>query len=191
MDKHTEDKIQECWDKALHDYGTGYIFEQRANRYRRRLKILNFLGIAVPASAGALFLSFETSLYSIVAPIAGVLGLAELIGSIWSLTNKWSDIYAYALESMTSNYNLAEDYKRLAKNHDLSNFSFQFEIIQVRDQIRRDSDYKQGITEDEKRMGMRAALRERQLKCATCDEMPKSMEPSDCDTCGNFKRRKW
>jgi mobilome CxxCx(11)CxxC protein len=53
-----EKKIkQTCWDNAIHSYGTGYIFQQRAALFRNRIKLLTFLGIVVPLSIGSIVMS--------------------------------------------------------------------------------------------------------------------------------------
>lgn len=183
---------QKCWDRALEAYGTGHIFEQRAICFRRRLRILTFLGIAVPATIGSIVLSFEKFLLlPYLIGIAGILLSLQLIGSIWSLVARWDDSYAYALESLTANHRLSSSYQRLAENpsSELADFQLRFDLLEKEDQLRSTEDYKQGITEEEKRAGMRAALRRFRRPCAACEEVPVSMDPSNCEVCGNFRRR--
>ena len=182
----------QCAIKALEAYGTGYIFEQRAARFRNRLRILAFLGIAVPASVGFIVLSINNlSALSVVVPIAVVLGFVELIFSIWSLAARWEDTYSYALESLASNYRLSNTYNTLVINPpaDLPTFRLRYELIEKEDEFRQEADLKQGITDEERRMGMRAALRQFQRSCAHCGKTPVSMTSTDCPVCGDFKRR--
>ena len=42
------------------------------------------------------------------------------------------------------------------------------------------------VTDKEKRIGMRFGLRELSRKCVGCNEIPLSMNTSNCDICGNF-----
>jgi mobilome CxxCx(11)CxxC protein len=183
---------QACWNKALEAYGTAYIFEQRAFRVQKRLTMLSFLGIAVPAAMGAVVLSFNlsSSLFNTAVALAGILGLVELLGSIWSLAAGWQESYSYALESLGHNHHLSNRFKNMAQTaSEDPAFIQQYELITREDEIRSTNDNKQGISDMEKRMGMRAALRQFQRECAHCGEVPASMEASDCEVCGNFKRR--
>ncbi len=179
------------WDEAIHTYGTAHIFEKRAGQLKHRLKILTFLGIVVPTVAGSVFLSFgvgNSVLTTILGTIAGILGTLQLVGSIWSLTAGWENDLSYALESMTSNYRLAYDYENIAHNppSDFDSLKSRFSLLEVENRTRSDSDNKRVIKEIEKRRGMHAALRQHQRACVECGEVPKSMEPSDCNVCGRF-----
>jgi mobilome CxxCx(11)CxxC protein len=191
----TVDTIRsECWEQALYNYGTAHIFEQRTQIYGRRLKALTFLGIIVPVIIGGVVLSFgieNEDFYSKLLFAAGVFSVIQLMGSVWSLSYGWQDKYSDAKESITANHKLSNEYQKLAKNPHIPNFELRFEVLQAQNQSRRDSDYKQEITEEEKRMGMRAGLRKLKRECSTCGKVPTSLEPSGCDTCGNFKRRTW
>ena len=60
----------------------------------------------------------------------------------------------------------------------------------IDDEHKRRVDQLSNITDEEKRMGMRATLRQFQRECANCKQTPVSMVPSECGVCGNFKRRK-
>lgn len=181
-----------CWDRALESYGTAFIYEQRALRLRRQLRILTYLGMVVPGAVGLVVLSFgNPSFLPIVLIVAGILGLVQFLGSVWSVVSRWDDSYAYALESVTSNYYLSDKYRELGEDppSDLSAFETRLASLEKVDRPRRDADYRQGVTKEEKRMGMRAGLHKFQRECAQCGKAPPSMEPSGCDVCGNFKRR--
>ncbi len=180
---------QQCWDKAVHSYGTGYIFQQRAAILKNRIKILTFFGIAVPLSIGSIVMSFgqHQKILATALIIAGILGMLQLVGSAWSLVAKWDDSYSYSLEATSANYRLSHAYKKLAESSSLD--KSRFDLLEQEDQSRMDMDYKQGISENEKREGMRAALKQFQRTCVQCKQVPFSMKPSNCDVCGNFKRK--
>ena len=191
MNKKAVDGIRlKCWDRAFEAYGTGYIFEHRAGCLRVRLKVLAFLGIIVPASIGSIVLAFGTSpaWLPYLVGIAGALGVVQLGGSVWSLTARWEDAYTGALESLSSNHRLSNSYQRLAENppDDVVEVRWRFGLLEKEDELLQDVDYKRGISEKEKRRGMRAALRKYQRECAGCNEIPVSMKPSKCDVCGSF-----
>ena len=178
-----------CWDRALEAYATGYIFEKRANRLRLRLRFLTFLGIVVPVIAGSILLNFgEIVLSPFFLVPAGILGVIQVAGSLWSLVARWDDAYGYAVESLNDNYRLSNNYQKIAENppDEKSKLQMQFDLIEREDRYRSAEDYKQAISEKEKRKGMRAALRKFQRACAHCNEVPVSMYPSDCPVCGQF-----
>ena len=183
---------QKCWDRALQTHGSAHVFELRSNRFRNRLRILTFFGIAVPATIGSVVLSSKNAdLSAVLLFIAGFLGLVQLIGSIWSLVSHWDESYSYARESLTSNYQLSNKYQKMAENppSDPAVLQLQFDLLEKEDQFRYAQDSKQGISEEEKRLAMRAGLRQFQRPCTQCSTVPSSLEPTDCGVCGDFKRR--
>ena len=178
-----------CWDKAVHTYATGHIFEDRARSLGRKTRSLEFLGLVVPVAMGGIVISFGTNFRyeSITLAVAGILGTIQLIASVWALVASWRDNYAYAHESMNSNYRLAENFEELASNPPSKpEAESKYQTLKAEDKVLRRRDQRQEITEKEKRKGMRAALRKYQRECAGCGEVPKSMSPSNCDVCGNF-----
>lgn len=181
---------QECWNQALRCFGTAYVFEQRANRLRRNLRLLTFLGIAVPLSIGSIILSFgaNISILPYILVGAGLLSCAQLIGSAWSLSAKWDDGLAYAIRSNSTNKNLALRYRDLGTTppQDAHTLDLQYQLLQSEYRRQSDDDETKGVTESEKRMAMRAGLREFRRSCNTCGIIPTSMIASNCDTCGQF-----
>jgi mobilome CxxCx(11)CxxC protein len=109
---------EQCWDHAIHTFGTGFIFETRTKKLRISLRWLTFLGVAVPVAIGGIVLSFGTK--SVALPYllgaAGILAVAQLVLSVWSLVAAWNDNLAYAIESARSNYRLATRYEDLGRN---------------------------------------------------------------------------
>lgn len=180
----------QCWDNAIHDFGTAYVFECRARILRKRLFSLTFLGVIVPIFIGGIVTTYGTKFQYIgaILTMGGILGIIQLVASVWALVAKWDDQYAYAQESMASNYNLSDKYKNLAQNPPpkLDEFRGQLAFIDTENKRRSEGDYKQSISEREKRMGLRAALRKFQRACVGCKNVPASMTPTSCDICGNF-----
>lgn len=181
---------QRCWDEALYSFGTAYIFVQRANRHRILRRILSFLGIVVPLTMGSIYLSFNTypQLLAVIFVVAGILGTIQLIASAWSLSAGWEETYTYSLEASAANYSLASRFEKLAQSpvFTFDQFKIAFDLLEVENSIRSEQDTKQGITDKEKRKGMRQALWKYRRPCAQCNSVPMSMHPTNCSVCGNF-----
>ena len=186
-----QNKLREqCWNEALKTFGTGYLMERRAKRFRRALRILTFLGIGVPVLIGGVVLSFgfDFPYRDFVVGTAAVVLIAQLVVSVWALVAGWEDAHAYATSSASDNYSLSSRFRDLGNNPPPSypNFRQQFDWLQVENRHRAELDYQQGISDKEKRSGLRAGLREFRKPCVECEKIPTSMRPSACDVCGNF-----
>ncbi len=188
------DKIrQQSWDRALHSFGTGHIFQRRADLLRDRLKYLSFSGLIVPLLVGGVVLSFGTDYkyVHVVLTVAGIASVAQLALSAWALTSDWQNSYAYAIESSTANRRLSKRFETLGSNppKDLPNLQKEYQLLEVEDQARRDLDSQRGLTSQEERAGMRVALRKFRRECASCGEVPQSTQPTTCSVCGKFPNR--
>jgi mobilome CxxCx(11)CxxC protein len=178
----------EMWKAAVHAYGTAYIFERRANSLRRLLRVLSFVSFGVPIVIGALVLSYGTNLDTlpVLVGIAGAVGLLQTTVSLWALVAGWVDAYGYAIRSVAANANFAQRYEALTKQSSSAGETTRLALLHVEDLARQEEDWKQGITDREKRMGMRAALRKYQMKCAGCHQVPVDMRPTTCGVCGDY-----
>ena len=176
--------------EALHCFATAHVFEVRANILRQRIRMLTFLGIVVPATVGLTFMSFggNSMLTTALVVLGSLLLILQLIGSVWSLVQRWDDNFAYALESMSANRSFHEQFKELASDAlGEAEANLRYQLLQRESQARSKEDEKQGFTENEKRMGMCAGLRHLQRECAACHQVPTSMTPTACSVCGNFR----
>ena len=184
------DKLRRCADEALKAHGTAYIFEKRAAKIRLRIMVLSFLGIAGPASVGAIIstysLDYKTTKWVLL--IAGTIAIVQLLLSVWSLVSCWNDKLAYYLESKSSNYNLSSQYQKLFQNASISNLGFDSElsVLDREAEIRAALDNNHDVSDKEKRMGMRYGLRRYQRPCASCNEVPTDMKSTKCGVCGNI-----
>ena len=184
---------KDCWDKALFAFGTAWIFEQRASKLKRRLSVLTFLGIVVPAAIGLLYMSSVGVLlkqsFTMILWFALLVGLFQLIGTLWGLVAGWGESYSYAVKSIDSNTRFRFKYEALAR-HAPPELEPRFWALLDQDTDRTISDELAGITDQEKRAGMRIALFHYQRKCAGCHRVPKSTEPTRCGVCGDFPSSK-
>lgn len=177
-----------CNDNALHCFGTAYMFEKHAKSIRRKITFLTFLGIAAPATVGAFIGTFNLSpnVTKFVLVLAGLISILQLIFSIWALASGWNDHLSYYLESKSANYRLADEYTQLANIISISQTEFdtKLQVLETEGKLRNDLDNRHDITDKEKRMGMRAGLRQYRRLCAGCSTMPSSMKPTNCGVCG-------
>jgi mobilome CxxCx(11)CxxC protein len=183
----------EAHQLAQHATATAYIFEVRANRLRRNLNRLTFVGVGVPVAVGAIVLAYGTKLGALdwLVPIALGVGCVQLVVFVWSVVAKWVDCYDNALRAVVTNRSLAHRYESLGKREslDLSEFESQLELLRVTDAVQEESDYRQGVTDAEKRMGMHALLRHYQRECVGCKKIPTDMKPMECGVCGDYPKR--
>jgi mobilome CxxCx(11)CxxC protein len=180
----------QSWDYAVHTFGTAYVFGHRARQLKRKLHWVNYVGIAVPLLVGSLVLALGPfQLLPFIIAVAGLVGGAQVAFNLWSIIGRWVEEYAYALTSVAENDRLCRRFCELGAHppETLRELKQQYSELQLEDSKRREQDHQHGITDAERRMGMRAALRQFQRPCAGCRAVPTSMEPGDCGVCGNFK----
>jgi mobilome CxxCx(11)CxxC protein len=186
-----------CHDSALRCFGTAYIFECRAAPLRVALKLLAFSSLIGPLSIGSLVLAvgLSSKLIPWAIAIAAFLSVVQITLSLWSLVSHWQENLSYYLKSKADNYRLADQFVGLGNNTIFpdNKWRTEFSVLEALGSNRTQLDLRNDITDEEKRMGMRAALREYQRSCASCHQVPRSLEALDCPTCGNFKKRrlKW
>ncbi len=181
---------KDCWDNSLHCLGTSYVFSEKANSAKKRIRLITILGIIVPLCLGGVAASYGANSKILVwaISIAAPLSILQLILSAVSLVYKWDDTMAYSLESQTDNKMITDEYQHLAKNplSTIPEMQNAFDFIKVKDRNRETQDNKITFTTKDNRKGMRYALWIMRRACATCGQIPPSMNPSNCNTCGNF-----
>lgn len=190
-EKKLLDKLKrECWDDALHAYGTGYIYSLRAKRIRTGLQAISLLGIAVPGILGGIVFGYglDSSVPTWTIVVATPLGILQLFLSICSVVYGWSDIYQFYLESYAENSSLASEYEQLVKftDKDFDTLKIEKDKLDIKRNNRTKQDSKNSLSEKECRKGMRWSLRKYQRSCAACSKIPTSMDSTSCGVCGNF-----
>lgn len=181
---------QDCWNDALHSFGTAYIYSKKSQKIGWLLKANNFLGIIVPVVIGGIVTSYNISAdaLKIILFFAAPISVMQLILSVLSLSNKWDDSYSYYLESTNDNSQLSNDYSNLARYppENKNDLKLKKDLIDVKFQIRNTNDTKYRLSDKQKREGMRYSLRNFQRTCAGCGLKPIDMKPTDCGVCGDF-----
>lgn len=175
----------EALQKAAHSFGHSYTFNNRARFYSFWLNLIKLFGILLPAIAGLTYTQF------------GKIGALDII--LWAFSAilfalstlafafKWDDELAYCYEA-SQNYNtLFEEFKKLwLLPEELTSLEKKYDLLNANYNFRQQQDAKHDVTEKERRKAMRWQLREFQLKCVGCNEVPQSMEATRCPVCGNF-----
>lgn len=187
----TADQIRtECWNKSFHALGTSYVFELKSKFYKKWIRIITILGLVVPLLLGGTAAAYGASseILSIAIAITAPFSILQIILSGISLASKWDDQLAYALESQSENRVISDEYEDLAKYPpaDLNEHIRKFDVIKAKDDARIKQDEKVSFSDKENRKGMRYALWIRKKQCASCNKVPLSMTPTDCEICGNF-----
>lgn len=182
--------LQSCFNKALYALSTSRVYSLKATTKDIWLKINTCLGILLPSFVGGVVLTYGKDVYQLntIIWIIGLLGLFQLALSIIAVVFTWEESKNYYIESSISNRNLFESFENLAKIPPSSDNTLQenYDKLIIRESLRNDLDDKYPFSLKEERKGMRYGLRHFQRPCATCNVIPQSMKPTNCDTCGNF-----
>jgi mobilome CxxCx(11)CxxC protein len=181
---------QDCWHRAIYAYGTGHIFLRRSRKYTKLLQALSFFGIIIPLLIGGVVLAYGTdgSFLKPLIAIAAAGVLVQLVISAWSIVYSWADSLQYSLESAADNLDLSLKFKELGEQAQAppEDLESRAAALKARDDARQMSDAKKGVSQKELRYGHRTGLRQFARACDECKLVPRSMEPSNCNTCGRF-----
>ncbi len=186
----TDRVCSDCWIRAIYAYGTGQIFLRRSRTYAKLLQALSFFGIVVPLLIGGVVLGFGTdgSYLKPIIAVAALVGIVQLVFSAWSIVYSWADGLQYSLESASENFDLSLKFKELGEQAQSPPDDLEVRVagLKGKDDARQMADAKKSVTPKELRYGHRAGLRQFSRACDECKEIPRSMEASDCHTCGRF-----
>lgn len=186
-----DEKRKECWNRALHAYGTYVIFSRRATLRRRDKRLMTYMGLLVPSLIGAIAIKFysATPIPKWVIDLASFSSIIQFTVSLWALIAKWDDTASDAIQCALKNLDLQGQWEQLAREFP-ADFNAKFDSVLTQDIKQREIDAKQLATPKEKRLGMRAGLFQYQRKCAVCFRIPSSDSlPSisigrRCNICG-------
>ncbi|MCU0350620.1 MAG: hypothetical protein MUF43_07300 [Flavobacterium sp.] len=179
---------QDCWDKALDAVAYCYIYSKKIDNIEFWLKWSKVLGIIIPVMLGGIVSSYysDKEIMGLSLKILTPIALLQLIVSTYlSIVGSDEKIMNYVTKSTDYNF-LASQFEQLAKypTENYDEYNNKYEILLTRErEISRGNHI---ISDKEKRMGMRYGLRNFQRKCVGCKETPLSMNPTNCDICGNF-----
>ena len=184
-----EPKATECKRNAVNAFGTATVFERRARRTRRLIRTITFLGVLGPALLGALAGAYglEWKYLPHVMFVAALIGGGQFILSLWALVWQWDGDLTYALEATSINYRLASAYHSIIiSDAGKQQVAQDLAALDAEARARSQMDNQAGISDKEKRRGMRAALRHFEMKCVGCEQIPRSLKNTKCEVCGKF-----
>jgi len=179
----------ECHNNKFHCYGKSYIYSERVNKYERRLRLINFIGLIVPLFFGSYVLTYGNNyIESFSLYIAGPILLIQLTFSAFALVFKWDDELAYSLEATRDHNLLSQDFKTLAQfpPNNVEDLTRQYNKLNEKLKSRNEQDIKHDLSNKERIKGMRWSLREFSKRCVGCQEIPYSMEKTNCPVCGKY-----
>ncbi|HCV03762.1 MAG TPA: hypothetical protein DG048_14030 [Pseudoalteromonas sp.] len=183
-----EELKKECVAKKIYSYGTAQIFKKRQQDYAKKIKRITLLGLFSPVFIGASVASFSAEndvVKFLVIPFCGLVTIFQALLSLRSIVYKWDDEYSYSMTSVAVNTRLTNEYESLAKKSEIEIIA-RLPVLNSEYQIQEAADNQRNITDSEVRYGMRSALFQYKCKCGTCNNVPRDLNPTNCDTCGNF-----
>jgi mobilome CxxCx(11)CxxC protein len=132
---------------------------------------------------------FDSDILKLTIALAIPATILQLIISIFAVVFKWDEELAYSYEASQDYNSLSTLFKRIAEfpENDFENFRSKFEKLEVHYEQRSKQDAKHSVKEWELRKAMRYSLRQFQRKCVGCNEVPTSMESTECNVCGKFE----
>src|SRR6266404_5452141 len=164
-------RFQECRERCTFAFATATIFQKRARRYSKYLRRLTFLGLALPLAIGGVVGADLLKKKDVLAAfiwIAGIVGVVQLVVSLWSVVARWPENLEASLAASSENSRLTEEFDALAKqviNPPLQ-FGNDYSKLITQDNTQRLADEKQLISDRERMYGHRAALRQFSVKCS-------------------------
>ena len=194
MDELVQTRIDtlrgQSWHIARSTRAAVAVFEERAKQYGRWLQLLTMSGFIIPVAIGTAALAFGTgqTWWESVLLVSSILGGAQFLLSFGAYMFKWKEKHDYAIESASDNARLSRTAHLLADDppDDLQEMRWRFALLETENQRRNDQDRQQSLSVKEERKGRRASYLHFQHACPICQQVPKSMVPSNCENCGQF-----
>lgn len=172
--------------KLFNTFGTARIFEKRVKNYALLIKLLNFLGLAIPILIGLIYLAIG-SVDDVVKSWAIFLGAVQILVFLWSIIDKWDDKHQYSILALQRQDELFTELSDLDQQD--KNFQTLFDRLLEKERRYKQDDISKSISNKEIRYGTRKSLYRFQVTCQMCNEIPQTEKPAKgkkCDNCANF-----
>ena len=179
----------QAWNNAIHAHGTYVVFSRRERKLRRRTRLRDFFGVVVPILVGFAATTAWIGTYKEWWLSAiGAVGLLQPLTVVWSLLAGWDEDRAYSNRAARDSYELQTSWERIGKGEP-DDLPFAYRMASEQQRIIDSHDIERGITHDEKRLGMRAALFNYGADCVHGHKPDTPTEPKfawkRCAVCGN------
>lgn len=178
---------QSCTDYMFWCFGTSAIFQRREARLKIRRLWITYLGIIGPVVLGSVVASFgaDLKILPVAITVAGIVGIVQLVFSVWALAARWDENYSAAQDSMRGNTSL---YNRFKSIRDMPPPDYVQAFVEAKAEYERQEaiDIRQTISAKEKSYANHEALRYTGKPCSVCRVTPTTAKPSKCDSCGNY-----
>ncbi|WP_407121588.1 mobilome CxxCx(11)CxxC protein [Bradyrhizobium sp. STM 3561] len=190
----TPDEIrQEAWTQFINARGTSTVFQRRAAKLKRWMQARDFSAVAIPViTAFVATTDFVDKLGSFKAIALGVLAFAVLMQvllSAWSLIARWDEERSYSLRALRDANDMEVNWREIAKNLVAGDIEEAFEFARSQQKVIDSHDIGKEISEDERRIGLRAGLKEVPRPCVECKKIPATIDVpkhvvKPCPVCG-------
>lgn len=174
-----------AWESVIHSYGTFAVFLKRVEKLKLKRRLRDFFGIALPCVLGFFYANNIGGYQKLLIYFIGLIALAQLLVTIWSLVSGWDEDYSYAMNAARENEGMSQAWERVATSA-VELLRTEFASTRNQDDKIQERDRAQNISEKERRFGMRRALFFRRKECAVCHVVPVNLKPTECVCCGSF-----
>lgn len=186
-----DDLKDHCNEHMFWCYGTSALFQRRERRLKSLREWIMYLGIIGPVVIGSAVGAFGkewkiagAEVVPVIVTIASVVGIAQIVLSTWALVARWDETYGAAQESVRNNNNLYHQFKSL-RDMPPPDYAAALELLRQENVRQEGYDYRQSITEKEKRYAYHQSMRYLGNECRDCHIIP-SGTSTKCRTCGNW-----
>lgn len=187
-----EERRSEAWNYALHAEGTRVVFDARARRLRRLVRLRDFGGFAVPVLLAYILGSeaFEPlkPYRHLAVGLLGVAAVLQVLVVLWSLVTRWDEELAYAMRAGRDSHDLREAWRKIGRA-DVDDLELEYRLRSRQQEVIDSHDVEKSLTERERQLGMRSGLIEFDRTCVRCGAKPlaKSLPwrpQTRCPVCG-------
>jgi mobilome CxxCx(11)CxxC protein len=186
-----EELKESCNEHMFWCYGTSAIFQRRERSLKTRREWITYLGIIGPIVIGSAVGAFGRDwkiggfeVVPIIVTVASAVGIVQIVLSTWALVARWDEAYGAAQESVKANNDLYHQFRSL-RDMPSQDYMAALELLRQENTRQEAQDYRQSITETEKRYAYHQSMRYLRKPCEECQLVP-SGKSSRCNACGRW-----
>lgn len=180
-----------CNEHMFWCYGTKAIFQRREGRLKWLREWITYLGIIGPVVIGSAVGAFGrdwkimgVEVVPWVVAVASIVGIVQIVLSVWALVARWDEAYGAAQESIRGNNELYHKFRSL-RDMPPQDYMGELEMLRQENTRQEASDYRQSISEKEKRYAYHESMRYLGNPCRGCQLVPSGVA-TKCSTCGRW-----